>query len=131
MKGCQTPAARVYWIFLALIAALAGSAALVAAQGGRAARVPARVTRQLSFGERPLVGAGAPNLDMRRINPHDPNALQATVPGAPGSGIRFLAGGSNGPRPVAAPPPYLDVTTVPRPPQVGNSTASHDLHPFY
>ena len=83
MKGCQTPAARLYWIFLALFAALAGSAALVAAQGGRASRAQARGVYPVAAGERPLIGAQTPAVDLRRINPHDPNQMNGTVPGAP------------------------------------------------
>src|SRR5437868_5736714 len=106
MKGCQTPAARLYWIFLALFAALAGSAALVAAQGGRASRAQARGVYPVAAGERPLIGAQTPAVDLRRINPHDPNQMNGTVPGAPDSGARIQALGPTGPRPAPAPPPY-------------------------
>src|SRR4051794_6979429 len=107
MKGCQTPAARLYWILLALFAALAGSAALVAAQGGRVSRAQPRVTNPVTAGERPLVGAQEPAVDLRRINPHDPNQLNGTVPAEPGGGERYLAGGPAGPRPAPAPAPYF------------------------
>jgi len=135
MKGCQTPAARLYWILLALFAALAGSAALVAAQGGRSTARSARSVRAypshaISFGQ-PILGVETPAVDTRRINPHDPNQLNGTVPGEPGGGERYLAGGPGNPQPSPSPPPYFDLTTFPRPPQVGDSTLSHDLHPFF
>src|SRR5438105_3859499 len=123
MERSQTPA-RLYGVFLALAAMLAGSAVLVAAQGGRVTRAGVRSLGQIVSAEKPLVGAHAPAVDLRRIDPNDPNQKKSIVPNAAGNGVHPLAGGANGPKPVPAPPPYFDLTTVPRPPQVGNSTLS-------
>lgn len=131
--------ARLGWILFAVWGTLAGSAGWMtyAAQ-----RVPVRslsahggpqLTVQTVGYEKPLRPGQTPQLDMRRINPHLMSSSNVGVVSGPnvGASARIQPLATSGIQPANSPPPYFDLTTFPRPPAVGDGTASHDLHPTY
>jgi hypothetical protein len=129
----QTGRARRFWVLAALWATLGSTAALVgyAAQVRRNGALPTRRRAQIA-GQGPIIGPQFPAVDLRRIDPNAPNAVGAMT-GGPG-GIHVM--GPGGAQPSNAPPPYFDLTTFNkvtrlRQPNPGDSTASHELHPFY
>ncbi len=141
------------WVVFALWATLAGSMSFLsyaAAPQRRRPPSPQSPRERLRARQNlPLQPGQLPAVDTARINPYDvpglkrdrvldPEELSQLAQNNVGPRSSRGAGQGSGPifnattpAPPNAPPPYFDLTTFPRPPIVGDSTLSHDLHPHY